>query len=176
MKCAHVKFLFYLFLGSTKEKIHESDTVEDTTEEKLFNALFDPIKECVDERKMESKLNYFHQRLDTQDPVVVGRIGDVENNYQLLDLGMHSLLSIYCAKGKYFDQVFSKKEMKDLGFHRFLRIKFLHYWKFEEMLSQTILQMTKLKGSGPHIEAFQNPMLLAQRYVIFLCNMFQKII
>jgi len=32
---------------------------------------------------------------------------------------MHALLSIYCAKGKDFDPVFFKKEMKDLGFHLF---------------------------------------------------------
>ena len=63
-------------------------------EENLFNALLDPIKETIDERKIESKLNYYYQRLDTQ--VVAGRIGDVESNYQLLaDLGMHALLSIY---------------------------------------------------------------------------------
>ena len=69
-------------------------------EEKLFNVLVDPIKEAIDERKVESKLNYYYQRLDTQDLVVAGRIGDVESNYQLLaDLGMQALLSIYCAKG-----------------------------------------------------------------------------
>ena len=69
-------------------------------EEKLFNVLVDPIKESIDERKIESKLNYYYQRVDTQDLVVAGRIGDVESNYQLLaDLGMQALLSIYCAKG-----------------------------------------------------------------------------
>ena len=58
-------------------------------EEKLFNVLVDPIKESIDERKIESRLNYYYQRLDTQDLVVAGRIGDVESNYQLLaDLGM----------------------------------------------------------------------------------------
>ena len=63
-------------------------------EEKLFNVLVDPIKEAIDERKVESKLNYYYQRLDTQDLVVAGRIGDVESNYQLLaDLGMQALLS-----------------------------------------------------------------------------------
>ena len=89
-------------------------------DEKLLNVLVDPIEETIDESKIESKLNYYYQRLDTQDLVVAGRIGDVESNYQLLaDLGMHALLSIYCAKGKDFDQVFFKKEMKDLAFHRF---------------------------------------------------------
>ena len=65
-------------------------------EEKLFNVLVDPIKESIDERKIESKLNYYYQRLDTQDLVVAGRIGDVESNYQLLaDLGMQALLTLY---------------------------------------------------------------------------------
>ena len=35
-------------------------------EEKLFNVLVDPIKEAIDERKVESNLNYYYQRLDTQ--------------------------------------------------------------------------------------------------------------
>ena len=44
-------------------------------------------------------------------------MGDVENNYHLLaDLGLHALYTINCAKGKDFDQVFYKKEMKKLGF------------------------------------------------------------
>ena len=65
-------------------------------EEKLFNVLVDPIKETIDERKIERKLNYYYQRLDTQDLVVAGRIGDVKSNYQLFaDLDMHALLSIY---------------------------------------------------------------------------------
>ena len=64
-------------------------------EEKLFIVL-DPIKEAIDERKVESKMNYYYQRLDTQDLVVAGRIGDVESNYQLLaDLEMQALPSIY---------------------------------------------------------------------------------
>jgi len=63
----------------------------------LSNVLVDPIKETI-ERKIESKLNYYYQRLDTQDLVVAGGIGDVEINCQLLaDLGMHVLLSIYFA-------------------------------------------------------------------------------
>jgi len=68
-------------------------------EKKPYNVLVDPIKETIDEKKIESKLNYYYQGLDTQDLVVAGGIGDVENNYQLLaDLRMHALLSIYCAK------------------------------------------------------------------------------
>ena len=53
-------------------------------EEKLLNVLVDPIKETIDERKIESKLNYYYQRLDSQDLFFAGIIGDVENNYQLL--------------------------------------------------------------------------------------------
>ena len=112
-------------------------------EEKLFIVL-DPIKEAIDERKVESKMNYYYQRLDTQDLVVAGRIGDVESNYQLLaDLGMQALLSIYCAKGKDFDLVFFKKEIKDLGFHRFFARKFSRNWKFGETHSLKISPMMK---------------------------------
>ena len=77
---AHVNFLFYFFLGATKEKIHESNALG----RNFFNVLVESIKETIDERKIESKLNYYYQRLDTQDLVVAGRIGDVESNYQLL--------------------------------------------------------------------------------------------
>jgi len=50
-------------------------------EENQFNALVDPIiKESIDERKIESKFNYYYQRLDTQDLVVAGQIGGLEDN------------------------------------------------------------------------------------------------
>ena len=89
-------------------------------EEKIFNVLVNPIKETTDERKIEIKLNYYYQSLDTQDLVVAGRISDVESNYQLFaHLDMHALLSIYWAKGNDFDQVLFKKEMKDVGFQSF---------------------------------------------------------
>jgi hypothetical protein len=68
----------FLFVGTSKEKFMKVTRWE----EKLFNVLVDPIKEAIDERKVESKLNYYyHQRLDTQELVVAGRIGDVESNY-----------------------------------------------------------------------------------------------
>jgi len=136
-------------------------------EEKLFNVLVDPIKESIDERKIESKLNYYYQRLDTQDLVVAGRIGDVENNYQLLaDLGMQALLSIYCAKGKDFDQVFFKKELKDLGFHRFFATKVftqLEIWR--NALPEDITD-DEIKGQWSTYRSLpESEMLLAQRYV-----------
>jgi len=93
-------------------------------EEKRLNVLVEPIKETTDERKIESKLNYYYQRLDTHNLVVAGRIGDVESYYQFFaDLGMHALLSIYCAKEKDFDQGFGLSSF-------FYPIKFLHNWKF----------------------------------------------
>ena len=105
--------------------------------------------------------------MDTQDLVVAGRIGDVESNYHFLaELGMHALLSIYCAKGKDFDQVFFKKEMKYLGFHP---INYLLNWKFGGMLSLMILEMTKLKGSGQYIEICLNQKI-SLRKVMLYCN------
>jgi len=144
-------------------------------EEKPYNVLVDPIKETIDERKIESKLNYYYQGLDTQDLVVAGRIGDVENNYQLLaDLRMHALLSIYCAK-KYFDQVFFKKEMKDLGYHRIFAHKVftrLEIWR--NVLPDNITD-DEVKGKWSTYRTLpESEMLLAQRFVIFLCNMFKK--
>jgi hypothetical protein len=53
-----------------------------------------------------------------------GSISDIEDNYQLLtDLGLRGVLSIYCAKGKDFDQFMFKNEMKELGFHKFFAHK-----------------------------------------------------
>jgi hypothetical protein len=137
-------------------------------EEKLFNVLVDPIKESIDERKIESRLNYFYQRLDTQDLVVAGRIGDVESNYQLLaDLGMQALFSIYGAKGKDFDQVFFKKELKDLGFHRFFATKVftqLEIWR--NALPEDITD-DEMKGLWSTYRSLpESEMLLAQRYVL----------
>ena len=137
-------------------------------EEKLFNVLVDPIKESVYERKIESKLNYYYQRLDTQDLVVVGRIGDVESNYQLLaDLGMQALLSIYCAKGKDFDQVSFKKEMKDFAFHRFFSHKVftqLEIWR--NALPDNITD-DEMKGQWSIKRNFpESEIPLAQRYVL----------
>jgi hypothetical protein len=137
-------------------------------EEKLFNVLVDPIKESIDERKIESRLNYYYQRLDTQDLVVAGRIGDVKNNFQLLaDLGMQALLSIYCAKGKDFDQVFFKKELKDLGCHRFFATKVftqLEIWR--NALPEDITD-DEMKGQWSTYRSLpESEMLLAQRYVL----------
>jgi hypothetical protein len=103
-----------------------------------------------------------------QDLVVAGRIGDVENNYQLLaDLGMQALLSIYCAKGKDFDQVFFKKELKDLGFHRFFATKVftqLEIWR--NALPEDITD-DEMKGQWSTYRSLpESEMLLAQRYVL----------
>ena len=46
----------------------------------LFDMLVHPIKESIDESKKEAKLNYYFQRLDTQDLVVARRIGYVEES------------------------------------------------------------------------------------------------
>ena len=41
----------------------------------------------------------------------------------LSDLGLRALLSLYCAKGKDFDQFIFKNEMKELGFNKFFAHK-----------------------------------------------------
>ena len=130
-----MRIFFNLYFGATEEKFHES-----YAKEIFFNVLVDLIKESIDESKIECKLNYFYQRLDTQDFVVAGRVGDVEDNYQLLaDLGMNSLLLIYSiAKGKDFDQVFQERGLSSFFAHKvFAQLEIL------EILSLTTLRMTK---------------------------------
>jgi len=61
---------------------------------------------------------------------MAGSISDIDNGYLLLiDLGLRALLSLYCAKGKDFDQFVFKNEMKELGFS-YLRIMFLVSWRY----------------------------------------------
>jgi hypothetical protein len=62
--------------------------------------------------------------MDTEDLITAGSISDIENGYLLLsDLGLRALLSLYCAKGKDFDQFVFKNEMKELGFNKFFAHK-----------------------------------------------------
>ena len=62
--------------------------------------------------------------MDTEDLVMAGSILDIDNGYLLLsDLGFRALLSLYCAKGKDFDQFGFKNEMKELGFNNFFAHK-----------------------------------------------------
>jgi hypothetical protein len=93
-------------------------------EEKLFSALVDEKVSGVDERFMETKMAFYYQNMDTEDLVMAGSISDIENGYLLLsDLGLRVLLSLYCAKGKDFDQFIFKNEMKELGFNKFFAHK-----------------------------------------------------
>jgi hypothetical protein len=139
-------------------------------EEKLFNVLVDEKKDAVDERKIERYLNYYYQRMDIQDLLVAGRVADIESNYELLeDLGMHALFSIYCAKGKDFDQVFFKKEMKELGFHRFFAHKIfaqLEIWR--NSLPEDITD-DEVKGQWTTCRNLpESDMILAQRLVLIV--------
>ena len=80
---------------------------------------------------------------------------------------MQALLSIYCAKGKDFDQVFFKKEMKDLGFHRFFATKVftqLEIWR--NALPEDITD-DEMKGQwSTYRNLTESEMLLAQRSVL----------
>ena len=82
-------------------------------EEKLFSALVDQKDSVTNERFIETRLVYYYQRMDTQDLITAGGISDIEDGYLLLsDLGLRALFSVYCAKGKDFDQFIFKNEMK----------------------------------------------------------------
>ena len=76
----------------------------------------------------------------------------------LSDLGLRALFSIYCAKGKDFDQFVFKEEMKELGFHNFLPIKFSLSWKFGEAPNQKISQKNRSKDLGK--EDFQTQLFI----------------
>ena len=93
-------------------------------EEKLFSALVDQKDSSTNERFIEAQLVYYYQRMDTQDLITAGGISDIEDGYLLLsDLGLRALFSVYCAKGKDFDQFIFKNEMKELGFNKFFAHK-----------------------------------------------------
>ena len=52
------------------------------------------------------------------------RIHSIEDGYLLLsDLGLRALFSVYCAKGKDFDQFIFRNKMKELGFNKFFAHK-----------------------------------------------------
>ena len=79
---------------------------------------------------------------------------------------MQALLSIYYAKGKDFDQVFFKKEMKDLGFHRFFSHKVftqLEIWR--NALPDNITD-DEMKGQWSTYRNLPESEILAQRYVL----------
>ena len=63
---------------------------------------------------IEAQWVYYYQRMDTQDLITAGGISGIKNGYLLLsDLGLRALFSVYCAKGKDFDQFIFKNEMKE---------------------------------------------------------------
>jgi len=109
-------------------------------EEKLFNALVDPIESAINECFIEAQLIFYYQRMDTQDLVAAGTISDIEDGYLLLsDLGLRALFAIYCAKGKDFDQFVFKNEMKELVFNFliiFLRTKFSLNWSLAKRFTR----------------------------------------
>jgi hypothetical protein len=55
-------------------------------EEKLFNALKDPNESSGNEREIEGHMNYYYQRMDTQDLITAGRFPIIADGYQLLAL------------------------------------------------------------------------------------------
>ena len=55
--------------------------------------------------------------MDTQHLIMAGDISNIEDGYLLLSDLRIELFSVYCAKGKNFDQVIFKNKMKKLGFN-----------------------------------------------------------
>ena len=116
-----------------KKKVTKEVAKVTRWEEKLFNALKDPNESSGNEREIEGHMNYYYQRMDTQDLITAGTVSDIAEGYQLLaDLGLRGVFSVYCAKGKDFDQFAFKNEMKELGFNKFFAHKLfiqLELWR-----------------------------------------------
>ena len=67
--------------------------------------------------------------METQDLITAGTVSDIADGYQLLaDLGLRGVFSVYCAKGKDFDQFAFKNEMKELVFAHKLFVQ-LELWR-----------------------------------------------
>jgi hypothetical protein len=74
-------YLFLFFYAHAQDAPKKKFMKVTRWEEKLFNVLIDQPDKVTDERKVEAKLNYFYQRLDTQDLTAAGVIGDIDDNY-----------------------------------------------------------------------------------------------
>ena len=66
--------------------------------------MVDPKENVVNERFIEAQLVLYCQRMDTQDLIATGTISDIEDGYLLMSDLVNRASSIYCAKGKDFDQ------------------------------------------------------------------------
>ena len=122
-------------------------------EEKLFNALKDPNESSGNEREIEDHMNYYYQRMDTQDLITAGTVSDIADGYQLLaDLGLRGVFSVYCAKGKDFDQFAFKNDSTS-----YLRTSYLFSWSYGARPCPKILQKKKCKEVGCQAEEFQTP-------------------
>jgi hypothetical protein len=69
-----------------------------------------------DEQLIESQMMKYYSKCDVSDlSLKEGIINAGENYAKLHYLGIKGLLTLYCAKGKYFDQTWFKSEMVDVG-------------------------------------------------------------
>ena len=114
-------------------------------EKNFFSALVDENGIGFNERIVEINMAYYYQNMDTDDLVMAGSMSDIDDGYLLLsDLGLRALLSLYCAKGKDFDQYVFKNEMKELGFNVIvLRIKVLVSWRYGVLPYLMIFRMMR---------------------------------
>jgi hypothetical protein len=88
-------------------------------EETFFDKYFkEPEKEKkISEEDIESRMVWFYIRKDPIDLMIEGHVMDTGKNYQLItDVGLPTMLSIYCTLGKWFDADYVKNMFEKLGF------------------------------------------------------------
>ena len=88
-------------------------------EEKIFSEAFkEPVQpKGIDEEEIEARLSWFYARKVPMDIMIEGRISDSDGSYQLItDIGMQTIWSMYCSKGKGFDSQYVNGLLLQCGF------------------------------------------------------------
>jgi hypothetical protein len=85
--------------------------------EKFFK---EPEKEKkMSEEDIESRMAWYYIRKDPIDLMIEGRVVDAGGNYQLItDVGLPTILRIYCTLGKLFDADYVKNLFENLPVRR----------------------------------------------------------
>jgi hypothetical protein len=88
---------------------------EETFFEKFFKEPEKP--KVVSEEEIESRMTWYYIRKVPIDLMIEGHVVDTGGNYQLItDIGLPTILSIYCTLGKGFDADYIKEMFMKCGF------------------------------------------------------------
>jgi hypothetical protein len=78
----------------------------------------EPEKEKkMNEEEIEAQLTWYYEKKVPMDIMIEGRIADADGCYQLItDIGMQTIWSMYCSKGKEFEPEYTKNLFERCGF------------------------------------------------------------